>query len=99
MVRQATLGGPWLRGREVLPSVDPPNLIWVMPAKGAACHTVCLLRRRGLSRADASGASRRRHARDGACRGPQALAAEDIRDEVARGRMIVPANVHHALDP
>jgi phosphomethylpyrimidine synthase len=56
---------------------------------GAACRTQMHLARRGV----VSPEMRRVAEREG-------LPAPVIRDEVARGRMIVPANVHHAaLDP
>src|SRR5438132_14091472 len=84
-----------------LPIVIPPNLIWVMPAKGAhmphrtpfvadaECRTQMHLARRGVVSAEMERVAEREH-----------LAADLVRDEVARGRMIIPANVHHhALDP
>jgi phosphomethylpyrimidine synthase len=56
---------------------------------GAACRTQMHLARRGV----VSPEMRRVAEREG-------LPARVIRDEVARGRMIIPANVHHAaLDP
>jgi phosphomethylpyrimidine synthase len=56
---------------------------------GAACRTQMHLARRGV----VSPEMRRVAEREG-------LPANLIRDEVARGRMIIPANVHHgALDP
>jgi phosphomethylpyrimidine synthase len=84
-----------------LPSVDPSNLIWVIPAKGAAmthrtsfppgaaCRTQRRLAREGVVSVEMMRVAEREH-----------LEPELIRDEVARGRMIIPANVGHtALDP
>jgi phosphomethylpyrimidine synthase len=84
-----------------LPSADPPNLIWVMPAKGdempdrtafpadATCRTQMSLAREGTI----SPEMRRVAARE-------ELPPELICAEVARGRMIIPANVNHTrLDP
>jgi phosphomethylpyrimidine synthase len=55
----------------------------------AACRTQMHLARRGVVTAEMQRVAEREH-----------LAPELVRDEVARGRMIIPANVHHrALDP
>ncbi len=74
-----------------------------MPAKGdqhahahtfgiagtASCRTQMQLARRGVTSPEMERVAER-----------EQLPAEVIRDEVARGRMIIPANVHHrALDP
>jgi phosphomethylpyrimidine synthase len=91
-----------VEGAEIaLPSADPTNLIWVMPAKGdhmvkrttfsadAECRTQMHLARRGTVTPEMERVADR-----------EQLAAPLVRDEVARGRMIIPANVHHdALDP
>jgi phosphomethylpyrimidine synthase len=54
-----------------------------------ACRTQMHLARRGAVTAEMQRVAEREH-----------LAAEIVRDEVARGRMIIPANVRHtALDP
>jgi phosphomethylpyrimidine synthase len=83
-----------------LPSADPSNLIWVIPAKGgtmehrtdfaaAGARTQRELAREGTVSAEMTRVAEREH-----------LAPELVRDEVARGRMIIPANHHHsALDP
>jgi phosphomethylpyrimidine synthase len=58
-------------------------------AADAQCRTQMHLARRGVVSAEMRRVAEREH-----------LPAELIRDEVARGRMIIPANVHHAaLDP
>jgi phosphomethylpyrimidine synthase len=55
----------------------------------AECRTQMCLAREGVVSAEMARVAEREH-----------LPAELIRDEVARGRMIIPANVHHAaLDP
>src|SRR3954449_369416 len=60
-----------------------------MPAKGDHMGTQMLAARRGTVTAQMQRVAEREH-----------LDPLLIRDEVARGRMIVPANVHHAtLDP
>src|SRR3569623_575770 len=64
------------------------NLIWLIPAKGAEMTQMDLAREGTISPAMARGAER------------EGLAAETIREEVARGRMVIPANVGHGrLDP
>ncbi len=81
--------------------VDPPNLIWVMPAKGVHMPH----RSRFASPADRR--TQRRLALDGVVSPEMArvaerehLPAEEVRAEVARGRMVIPANHDHtALDP
>jgi len=82
---------------------DPSNLIWIMPAEGvvmavehrstfesdAQCRTQMHLARQGIVSPEMERVAQR-----------EELPAELIRDEVARGRMIIPANVNHqALDP
>jgi phosphomethylpyrimidine synthase len=85
----------------VLPSADPTHLIRLIPAKGglvqnrtqfsadSECRTQLHLARRGETSPEMTRVAER-----------EQLPPETIRDEVARGRMIIPANVHHAaLDP
>jgi len=82
---------------------DPSNLIWIMPAEGvvmvvehrstfepdAQCRTQMHLARQGIVSPEMERVGQR-----------EELPAELVRDEVARGRMIIPANVNHgALDP
>jgi phosphomethylpyrimidine synthase len=58
-------------------------------AADAECRTQMHLARRGTVTPEMQRVAEREH-----------LPADDVRDEVARGRMIIPANVHHsALDP
>jgi phosphomethylpyrimidine synthase len=58
-------------------------------SSGDACRTQMHLARRGTVSAEMQRVAER-----------EQLPAEAVRDEVARGRMIIPANVHHtALDP
>jgi phosphomethylpyrimidine synthase len=84
-----------------LPSVDPMNLLWVIPAKGASmshrsafpssapCRTQRQLARQGAISPEMERVAQR-----------EQLPSDVVRDEVARGRMVIPANVHHeALDP
>ncbi|MEA2223599.1 MAG: phosphomethylpyrimidine synthase, partial [Solirubrobacteraceae bacterium] len=55
----------------------------------ATCRTQMHLARRGIVTPEMERVAER-----------ELLAPELVRDEVARGRMIIPANVHHeALDP
>ena len=55
----------------------------------AECRTQMHLAREGVVSPEMARVAEREH-----------LAAGTVRDEVARGRMIIPANVHHeALDP
>jgi len=58
-------------------------------AADASCRTQMHLARQGVVSPEVARAAEREH-----------LSAELVRDEVARGRMVIPANVHHgALDP
>ncbi|HET9721097.1 MAG TPA: phosphomethylpyrimidine synthase, partial [Solirubrobacteraceae bacterium] len=58
-------------------------------ASGSECRTQMHLARQGVVSPEMARVAEREH-----------LPADVIRDEVARGRMIIPANVHHrALDP
>jgi phosphomethylpyrimidine synthase len=58
-------------------------------AAGASCRTQMHLARQGVVSPEMARVAEREHSKP-----------ELIRDEVARGRMIIPANVHHtALDP
>ena len=82
-----------------LPSADPPNLIWLIPAKGDTCAAHrspdASAARRCTSPARATVTPQMQHVAE-----REQLPAELVRDEVARGRMVIPANVHHAaLDP
>src|ERR1700709_2158564 len=95
-----------MRGAErALPGADPTNLIWVMPAKGdhmgsrtafasdATCRTQMHLARQGTVTPEMQRVAEREHL------DPQ-LVRDVVARESARGRMIIPANVHHAaLDP
>jgi phosphomethylpyrimidine synthase len=84
-----------------LPSVDPSNLIWVIPAKGGQMPHRTRFTSAAVSR------TQRELAHDGVVSDEMArvaqreqVAPELIRDEVAAGRMIIPANLHHrCLDP
>ena len=95
---------PWIRGRGDVAELPAPHLGVPAPARRRSRARRRALRQRAAPPArhpgtardpDALRAAGRDHPGDGVRRPARGLAAEVVRDEVARGRAIIPANVNH----